>query len=102
MLFLPEAARFIAAEICLYTIYDENADPVCACSFNSVAAEMQPASMPNTQKQVFHETDWLYLRTEKTDISFIALLQDANLNFYYNNNYQALFTKNIFHPPGVA
>ena len=89
----------LAANICVYTTYDQDADPVCVCTFNSVPADMPIESMPSRHKEIVQQTDWQYVGAEKSDLRFCILDKKQNSVTEYHNNYLSVFINSIFHPP---
>ena len=99
-LFVPEAARIIAANVCTYIVMDKGADPVCACTFNVAPSDnMQQPSMPSRHKEIVQQTDWQYTAAEKIHYHFGLIHTLQHTLGFYNNHYSSSFINSIFHPP---
>jgi hypothetical protein len=81
---------------------DEDANPVCACQFNSVPADMQQTSMPDRHKEIMQQTEWQYLATASFEYNFSYAdhytARCAQFSMIYTSNY----INSIFHPPCVS
>ena len=98
-IFVPEAARIIAGSFCAYTVMDEDANPVCACQFNNVPADMQQTSMPDRHKEIMQQTEWHYLATVSYEYNFSRVDYLSSKYEHLNMLYAFACINSIFHPP---
>jgi hypothetical protein len=101
-IFVPEAARLIAGSFCAYTVINEDANPVCACQFNSVPFEMQQTSFPDRHKELMQQTEWQYLNNVFPGYYAPYISDCSNKHPELEVQIDSSFTGNIFHPPCIS
>lgn len=73
----------------------------CDCMLISIPANDQQSSLPDKQKEIFQQTDWKYISTEK-ELPAFAL--SNKMNIYPGSpqvNFTSDFSNSVFHPPAI-
>ena len=89
----------IAGSFCAYTIINEDADPVCACVFNNVPADMEQTSFPDRHKEIMQQTEWQYIAATSLQYHFAWNARHNNQYPQFDILYTSSCINSIFHPP---
>jgi hypothetical protein len=92
----------VAGSYCAYTIINEDADPVCACVFNNVPADMEQTSFPDRHKEIMQQTEWQYIATTSLQYHFCYDGYQSNQYPQLNILYTSSSIGSIFHPPSFS